>query len=157
MQLFLAMLVAAVSAFSGIQSGQQPVQPPRVRMEMVVESRFGFQETIEKIKEAAIAEKYGVQGVHELSKILTEKGFPREPLTIVEVCNPKAASESLDNDILVGLMMPCPIQVYQVDDKVFVATFDTRAMSRMYDGLTMKQTGEAVYTALKKILKAVEK
>jgi uncharacterized protein (DUF302 family) len=124
---------------------------------MTVVSKYTFAVTIETIKRAATAEKYGVQGVHELSKILTEKGFPRENLTVVEVCNPKHATDALSNDVLAGLMMPCPIMIWEEDGKVLVSTFDTRAMARMYRGESMADVGQEVYTSLKKILASVEK
>jgi len=126
-------------------------------LEIVVVSKYTFAVTIETIKRAATEEKYGVQGVHELSKILTDKGFPRKNLTVVEVCNPKQAASSLDNDVLAGLMMPCPIMVWEEDGRVLVATFNTRVMARMYRGDGMKETGEAVYNSLRKILSSVEK
>lgn len=151
------LFVLAITAFVGLSLAQQPVPPTRPRMEVVVESRFGFDQTVEEIKKTALAQKFGVQGVHEMSKTLAEKGFPREPLTIVEVCNPKSASDSLNNDILISLMMPCPIAVYQQGGKVMVAMLDTRRVATMYDGATMPQIGAGIYDALIKVLAAVEK
>lgn len=126
-------------------------------MEMTVVSKYTFAVTIETIKRVAIEEKYGVQGVHELSKILTEKGFPRKNMTIVEVCHPKHANDALNNDVLAGLMMPCPIMIWEEDGKILVSTIDTRAMARMYRGDQMMAIGETVYNSLRKILSSVEK
>jgi uncharacterized protein (DUF302 family) len=126
------------------------------QLEMTVVSKFTFAVTVETIKKAATAEKYGVQGVHELSKILTEKGFPRENLTVVEVCNPQHATDALKNDVLAGLMMPCPIMIWEENGKVLVSTIDTRAMARMYRGSGMSAVGETVYRSLRKILNSVE-
>jgi len=127
------------------------------QLEMTVVSQYTFAVTIETIKRAATAEKYGVQGVHELSKILTEKGFPRENLTVVEVCHPAHATEALNNDVLAALMMPCPILIWQEDGRVLVSTIDTRVMAKMYRGSGMSGVGETVYRSLKKILSSVEK
>lgn len=138
-----------------------PVEPQHGHMdrklETVVVSKYTFAVTIETIKRAATAEKFGVQGTHELSKILTEKGFPRKNLTVVEVCNPRLASESLDNDVLAGLMMPCPIMVWEEDGKVLVATFNTNVMATMFRGKEMARVGREVDEALRKILESVEK
>lgn len=136
---------------------QVPPKPTRPPLEFEVVSKFDFDTTIEKVKEAAIAEKYGVQGVHPISDILTEKGFPRDRLTIVEVCNPASASASLNADIRTGLHMPCPVMVYEKGGKVMVMTFDTRTMAAMYEGGTaMQDTGAKVYASLRKILDAVD-
>jgi len=126
-------------------------------LETTVISKYTFAVTIETIKHAATAEKYGVQGVHELSKILTEKGFPRKNLTVVEVCNPKHATDALNNDVLAGLMMPCPIMIWEEEGRILVSTFDTRAMAKMYRGDGMARIGQEVYASLRKILASVEK
>ncbi|MCL4535782.1 MAG: DUF302 domain-containing protein [Bacteroidetes bacterium] len=36
----------------------------------------------------------------------------RDPYKIVEVCNVRYAKQALDRDLLVGLMMPCRINVF---------------------------------------------
>jgi uncharacterized protein (DUF302 family) len=127
------------------------------QLEMTVVSKYTFAVTIETIKKAAVAENYGVQGVHELSKLLTDKGFPRANLTVVEVCNPAHANAALNNDVLAALMMPCPILVWEEDGMVLVSTFDTRAMAKMYRGTSMSTVGEDVYRSLVKILSSVDK
>ena len=136
-------------------SSQQPA--PRPPLEFEVVSRYDFDATVEKIKETATAEKYGVQGVHPISDILRDKGFPRERLTIVEVCNPASANASLNADVRTGLHMPCPVMVYEKAGKVHVMTFDTRTMAGMYSGgAAMTETGGKVYAALRKILDSVD-
>ncbi|HVL38901.1 MAG TPA: DUF302 domain-containing protein [Fimbriimonadaceae bacterium] len=155
--LFSAATLAVVAVALAQKSPQAPAQAKMPAMEIVVESKYGFEETVEKVKQAAEAEKYPVQGVHEISAILESKGFPREPLTVVEVCNAKSASASLENDIRVALMMPCPIAVYREDGKIKVMTFNTRQMAMMYKGATMAQVGAEVDVALRKILFAVAK
>lgn len=127
-------------------------------MEWQVESRYDFDATIAAIVAEAPVHKYTVLKVHEQSKILASKGFPREPVTIIEVCNAKASSIALNHDIRSGLMMPCPIMVYQKSEKVFVMTYDTRIMSSFYEGgKPMAETGEAVYKDLQKIIKSIRK
>jgi uncharacterized protein (DUF302 family) len=153
----LVAIIAALLGFGFQTLGSGPKPNARPSLEFEVVSKFDFDTTIEKVKEAATAEKYGVQGVHEISKILTEKGFPRERLTIVEVCNPGAASASLNADVRTGLHMPCPVMVYEKSGKVMVMTFDTRTMATLYEGgSAMTETGGKVYTALRKILDSVD-
>ena len=164
MRFFVAGVVAAlVLSAIAFQSRDRFQAPPgagdratRAELEYSVVSKYDFDTTIEKIKEAAIAEKYGVQGTHEISKILTEKGFPRERLTIVEICNPKAASESLQQDIRTSLMMPCPVSVFLNDGEVHVMTFNTAQMAAMYEGDQMPAIGARVNEALMKILSSVD-
>ncbi|MDI9639900.1 DUF302 domain-containing protein [Kamptonema cortianum] len=137
------------------QSHGQHTRPP---MEFEVESKLGFAETVQAIQDAAVAEKYTVLHVHKMSETLESKGFPREPVTIVEICNAKAASTALANDMRAGLMMPCPVMVYAKGDQVFVMTYDTRIISQFFEGgKSMEEMGETVYGSLTKILNSVKK
>jgi uncharacterized protein (DUF302 family) len=59
---------------------------------------------------------------------LIEQGFPRSPLKIIEVCNARFASEALDKDINVALMLPCPIAVYTEGGRTFISTMRPSAL-----------------------------
>lgn len=133
--------------------------PQRPPLEFQVESRYNFEATVAAIIAEAPAHKFTVLKVHKMSETLAERGFPRkEPVTIIEVCNAKAASTALNLDIRAGLMMPCPVMVYQKEGRTFVMTNDTRILSDFYTGgAPMAQTGKDVYSALTKILNAVKK
>jgi uncharacterized protein (DUF302 family) len=65
---------------------------------------------------------FRVQFVHDVQETLAEKGFQRDPLTIVEMCNAKFASQVLAADPKIGLMLPCPIMVYVEDDQTLIST-----------------------------------
>ena len=58
-----------------------------------------YAEAIEAVKEAAAAHSFRVSFVHDIAETLSERGFTREPLSIVEMCNAKFASEVLDEDV----------------------------------------------------------
>jgi len=59
--------------------------------------------------------------VHDVQKILVEKGFAREPFKMVEFCNAKFANEFLNVDIKIGLCIPCKINVYVKDGQTFIS------------------------------------
>lgn len=68
------------------------------------------------------AHGFRVQFVHDVAATLAEKGFDREPVTIVEVCNARYASQVLERDVKIGLMLPCPVMVYERDGEVHIST-----------------------------------
>ena len=75
----------------------------------------------------AVIEKTGAHGfrvqfVHDVAETLAEKGFERDPITIVEICNAKFASQVLAADPKIGLMLPCPIMVYVEDGETLIST-----------------------------------
>jgi len=58
---------------------------------------------------------------HDIQKKLAEKGIKREPFKIIEFCNAKYANEFLNADIKIGLCMPCKINVYVKDNKIYIS------------------------------------
>jgi uncharacterized protein (DUF302 family) len=83
--------------------------------------------------ERKTAEKgFRVLATHDIAATLAEKGFPREPLKIVEVCGAKYASEVLAKDIKIALMLPCPISVYSESGRTQISTMRPTAISRFY-------------------------
>lgn len=151
---FVAIFCALFLSLSGLTAVQTPQKP---KLDVTVESSLGFEQTVEALKMAAAAEKYGYQGMHDVAATLAKKGFPRERLVVLEFCNPKNASEALKEDIMIGLMIPCPIMVWQKGSKVMVSTMDGAMMGMMFEGKNMKRLGKTVAADLRRILAVIEK
>jgi len=92
-------------------------------MELDHTARTGlsYRDAVVAVVAAATAHGFKVQFVHDVAETLAEKGFAREPVTIIEICNAKYASQALEADILVGLMLPCPVMVYEIDGQVRIS------------------------------------
>jgi len=93
-----------------------------MEMDFTVESAKDFDETVKSVIAETEAVNFRVQFVHNVAATLSEKGFDRERVTIVELCNARYAHSVLAADVKIGLMLPCPIMVYAEADKVFVST-----------------------------------
>ncbi|WP_159016096.1 DUF302 domain-containing protein [Cognatiluteimonas profundi] len=65
--------------------------------------------------EASIARNgFGLLHSYDFRKTLGEKGFPMESeCRVLEVCNPRQASEVLAADMSLNMALPCRISVYQ--------------------------------------------
>jgi uncharacterized protein (DUF302 family) len=87
-----------------------------------VTSARPFEETVLAVEKKAAEKGFRVLHTHDVAATLTEKGFPREPLKIVEICNAKYASQVLDKDVKISLMLPCPISVYTEGGKTHIST-----------------------------------
>ena len=81
-------------------------------VEYTVESRKPFDEAVKAVEEQSAAKGFGVLHTHDVAGTLAAKGFRREPLKIVEICNARLANEALAKDPRLSLMLPCPISVY---------------------------------------------
>jgi len=91
-----------------------------------------YTEAVQAVVDAAASHGFRVQFVHDVAETLAERGFDRAPMTIVEMCNAKYASEVLAEDPLIGLMLPCPVMVYEQDGKVLISTMRPTLMGNFF-------------------------
>jgi uncharacterized protein (DUF302 family) len=93
-----------------------------MRLDYTVATDKAFDEAVDAVVSATTDAGFRVQFVHDVSATLAEKGFERERVTIVEMCNAEFASQVLAADVKIGLMLPCPIMVYAEGGEVFIST-----------------------------------
>jgi len=97
-----------------------------------VESKKSFSEAVAAV-EAKTAEKgFRVLHVHDVQATLAEKGFQREPLVIIEVCNAKFAHQVLSKDMKVSLFLPCKINVFTQGGKTHLSALRPAAMPQFF-------------------------
>lgn len=94
----------------------------KMQLDYTVSTSKDFDEAVEAVKQATTEAGFRVLFVHDVAATLAEKGFKRERVSIVEACNAKYASQVLAADVKIGLMLPCPIMVYEEQGKVFLTT-----------------------------------
>lgn len=118
------------------------------RFEYTIESSRKFEDAVQAV-EAKTAEKgFRVLHTHDVAATLAEKGFQREPLKIVEVCNAKYANEVLKADVKVALMLPCPITVYAEGGKTFISTMLPSVIAEFFPNAKIRETAEEVEKAV---------
>ena len=93
-----------------------------MQLDYTVPTNKDFDEAVEAVKQGTVDAGFRVLFVHDVAATLAEKGFQRERVSIVEMCNAKYASQVLAADVKIGLMLPCPIMVYGEQGKVFITT-----------------------------------
>lgn len=98
----------------------------------VVESGRSFDDTVNAVEQKAAEKGFRVLHTHDVAATLAEKGFPREPMKIIEICNARYASEALNKDIRLAVMLPCPICVYTERGKTFINTFRPSAIPSFF-------------------------
>ncbi len=85
-----------------------------------LESDKPFDTVVTNIEKQVPENKFRVLAVHDVQETLAEKGFTREPLKIIEVCNAGFADTALGKTINVALFMPCKLTVYPENGKTVV-------------------------------------
>lgn len=127
-------------------------------------SKFGFSKTIdlpyeeavEKARSALKDEGFGVLCEIDLKEKLKEKlDVDFRKYVILGACNPPLAYKTLQQEINIGLLLPCNVIVYEADDagKSVVAAVDARAMLSVAGG--NNETLDSVATEVNEKLKRV--
>ena len=104
------------------------------RFERTVSTEKSFDEAVAAVERKPAEEGFRVLHTHDVAATLAEKGFPREPLKIIEIRNAKYASQVLDKDIRMSLMLPCPISVYVQGGKTNISTMLPTSITEFFPG-----------------------
>jgi len=105
-------------------------------------------EAVQAVVDAAAAHSFTVPFVNPLSETLASKGFSREAVTIIEMCNARHASAVLERDVKIGLMFPCPVMVFDEDGQVFITTMRPSLIGSFYPEAGIDSIAEEVESAI---------
>ena len=138
-----------------------------MKAQQVEKKEYGFSRTVdtpfdeatERTREALKEEGFGVLSEIRLDEKLKEKlGADFRRYVILGACNPSLAYKTLQEDINVGLLLPCNVIVYEADDKnkSVVATVDAQAMlSVVGENSAMNEVATEVNERLRRAIEQV--
>jgi uncharacterized protein (DUF302 family) len=127
-------------------------------------SKYGFSKTIdvpyekavEKTRAALKEEGFGVLSEIDIKEKLKEKlGVDFRRYVILGACNPPLAYKTLQQEINIGLLLPCNVIVYEADEagKSVVAAIDARMMlSVVGDNATLDAVAAEVNEKLQRVV-----
>jgi uncharacterized protein (DUF302 family) len=116
------------------------------------ESSKTFDAVVQALEKKSAEHGFSVLHTHDVAATLTSKGFPREPLKIVEICNARYANEALKRDIAMAVMLPCPISVYTQGGKTFISTMLPSSLAEFYPNSGLEPIAAEVEKAVLKII-----
>jgi len=111
-----------------------------------------FDDAVAEVEQKTAAHGFRVLHVHDIAGILAERGFPREPLKIIEICNAKYSSDILQKEVTAALMLPCPVVVYQQEGQTFISTMLPTAIAGFFPGKSLEFTAELVEFVVRAIV-----
>ncbi len=118
-----------------------------------------FDEAAERTREALKSEGFGVLSEIRLDERLKEKlGIDFRRYVILGACNPPLAYKTLQEDINIGLLLPCNVIVYEAEDKnqSIVAAIDAKAMlSVVGDNPAVDEVANEVNERLRRVVEQV--
>jgi uncharacterized protein (DUF302 family) len=127
-------------------------------------SKYGFsktvdlpyEEAVERARAALKAEGFGVLCEIDIKDKLKEKlGVDFRNYVILGACNPQLAYKTLQQEINIGLLLPCNVIVYEADEpgKSVVAAIDAKTMlSVVGDNATLDAVATEVNENLKRVV-----
>lgn len=123
------------------------------------ESKFGFEETVEKVKTGFEGKSWKISAIHDLQQTL--KGFGKEvlPVRVFSVCHPKHSGRilELDDERILSSMMPCRVSIYQKSDgKTYISRINSLSMAQSFEGVmgeVMTGTSLEIEEILKEAIK----
>lgn len=123
-----------------------------MELDLTLVSAKDFDATVDAVIAETEAANFRVQFVHDVSATLAEKGFERERVTIVELCNAKYAAAVLAADVRIGLMLPCPVMVYEQAGTVMVATMRPTLIAQFFPAANLGSVPQDVETIIEGII-----
>jgi uncharacterized protein (DUF302 family) len=111
-----------------------------IKKERTMNTPYGFgttlnvpsEETIPRVKEALKAEGFGVLTEIDVHRTLREKlGAEMEPYIILGACNPQLAHRALEQELDIGLLLPCNVVVRSLGQGSRIDIADPEAMLGM--------------------------
>lgn len=115
-----------------------------------------FEEAVSKLEAALQKEGFGVLTQIDIQAKLKEKlgvSFPR--YLILGACNPPLAREALQEDLNLGLLLPCNAVVYERDGQIYAGVVDAQKMLSITGHSQLAALAEEVNQRLRRALDAV--
>ena len=129
------------------------------QMFVVNESKYDFNETVNKIEELSKANGWNISHIYNLQATMQKHNFEVEPVTVMSLCKPDLAYKILssDNERPASTLMPCRVSIYKTKKgKVMISRMNIDMMSGMMTGITkeaMVMAGKENEDILKQVIK----
>lgn len=106
------------------------------------------------LEEAVTAHGFGVLHRYDFRETLAGKGFPiDEACHVLEICNPRVASEVLRRDMKMNMALPCRVSVYSEGGQTHVGMIEpTAVLGLLSTDEAMKDIGAEVEASTRRII-----
>lgn len=112
-----------------------------------------FEQAVARTKEALATEGFGVLCEIDIKAKLKEKlGVDFRNYVILGACNPPLAYQALQEEIGLGLLLPCNVAVWEQDGHSVVAAIDAAKMMSIVGNPNLKAAAGQVNEKLRRVI-----
>ena len=134
------------------------MQTDRKEYVISVETDLSFDEGVNRTRNLLQAAGYGVLCEIDVKAKLEEKlGVEREPYMILGACNPPLASEALDVEPELGVLLPCNVVIYEREGRTRVAAVEPERMLSIVGNEELGQIATRVREDLDRVVEEIAK
>jgi uncharacterized protein (DUF302 family) len=115
-----------------------------------------YEQAIAKVTAALKEQGFGVLTSIDVQATLKQKlGVDFRPYTILGACNPPLAHKALSADLDMGLLLPCNVIVYAVEDGTVISIADPLVMLRLADNPALNEMAQEARARLERVVAAL--
>ena len=115
-----------------------------------------YEQAVERAREALKSEGFGVLCEINIKEKLKEKlGVDFSNYMILGACNPPLAYQTLQEEINIGLLLPCNVIVYEEDNRSVVAAIDAAKMLSVVGNSKLEAAAGQVNEKLKRVIESL--
>lgn len=112
-----------------------------------------MEQALERAREALKTEGFGVLFEIDMKEKLKEKlGVEFRDYRILGACNPPIAYQALQEEITLGLLLPCNVIVYEDGGQSVVAAIDAKKMMSIVGNPKLDRAAETVNEKLARVI-----
>ena len=115
---------------------------------MIIEndSRYNYEQTLERIHTNAKELGWKIPTVHELHNAVAPYGYEVDRVAVLELCQPHHAARILarDDARLITSLMPCRLSVYETSEgRVVISRMNSGLVAQVFGGVIAEVMAEA--------------
>ena len=122
-----------------------------------IKVKMGFDEAIQKVKEELIKEGFGVLTEIDVTATLKKKlNVDFKKYVILGACHPPSAYLALQAEEDIGLLLPCNIIIYKVQEQTIISAIKPSVAMQMVDNPQLTKISEDIEGKLIQIINNVD-
>ena len=115
-----------------------------------------YDEAVERTRQALQKEGFGVLFEIDMQAKLKEKlGVDLQPYVILGACNPALAYQTLQEEMDIGLLLPCNVIVYEKGGHSVVAAIDAAKMMSVVGNPKLEANAQQINDMLRRVIESV--